>query len=66
MKDLKKMIITSNINDILTRLEVLLRFKLYGHTDTLIEASNIIEEFYKRGEIQNEQQFRNALDKFQT
>ena len=50
----------SNINDIYTRLEVLLRLKLSGHTDTLTEASNLIDELYKRGEIQNKQQYRNA------
>ena len=61
-----KIIIPSNINDIYTRLEVLLGLKLSGHTDTLTEASNLIDELYKRGEIQNKQQYRNALNKFQT
>ena len=48
-----KILIPSNINDIYTRLEVLLELKLSGHTDTLTEASNLIDELYKRGEIQN-------------
>ena len=61
-----KIIIPSNIIDIYTRLEVLLGLKLSGHTDTLTEASNLIDELYKRGEIQNNQQYRNALNKFQT
>ena len=61
-----KIIIPSNIIDIYTRLEILLRLKLSGHTDTLTEASNLIDELYKRGEIQNEQQYRNALKKIQT
>ena len=61
-----KIIIPSNIIDIYTRLEVLLGLKLSGHTDTLTEASNLIDELYKRGEIQNKQQYRNALDKFST
>ena len=61
-----KIIIPSNIIDIYTRLEVLLGLKLSGHTDTLTEASNLIDELYKRGEIQNKQQYRNALNKFQT
>ena len=61
-----KTIIPSNIIDIYTRLEVLLGLKLSGHTDTLTEASNLIDELYKRGEIQNKQQYRNALDKFLT
>ena len=47
-----KIIIPSNIIDIYTRLEVLLRLKLSGHTVTLTEASNLIDELYKRGEIQ--------------
>ena len=49
-----KYIIPSKIIDIWTRLEVLLRLKLSGHTYTLQEAINLIDEFYKRGEIQNE------------
>ena len=61
-----KIIIPSNIIDIYTRLEVLLGLKLGCHTDTLTEASNLIDELYKRGEIQNKQQYRNALNKFQT
>ena len=61
-----KIIIPSNIVYIYTRLEILLGLKLSGHTDTLIEASNLIVELYKRGEIQNEQQYKNALNKFQT
>ena len=61
-----KIIIPSNIIDIYTRLEILLGLKLSGHTDTLTEASNLIDELYKRGEIQNKQQYRNALNKFST
>ena len=61
-----KIIIPSNIIDIYTRLEVLLGLKMSGHTNTLTEASNLIDELYKRGEIQNKQQYRNALDKFLT
>ena len=61
-----KIIIPSNIIDIYTRLEVLLGLKLGGHTDTLTEASNLLDQLYKMGEIQNKQQYRNALDKFTT
>ena len=63
-KGVEKIIIPSNISDIYTRLEVLLGIKLSGHTDSLTEASNLIDELYKRGELQNEQQYRNALNKF--
>ena len=59
-----KTIIPSNINDIYTRLELLLGLKLSGHNDTQTEASNIKDEFYKRGEPQNEQQYRKAPYKF--
>ena len=48
------------------RLENLLGLKLSGHTKTLKEASNLIDELYKRSEIQNKQQYRNALNKFST
>ena len=65
-RGLEKIIIPSNIIDIYTRLEVLLGLKLSGHTNTLTEASNLIDELYKRGEIQNKQQYQNALNKFQT
>ena len=61
-----KIIIPSNIIDIHTKLEVLLGLRLIGHTDTLTEASNLIDELYKRGEIQNKQQYRNAINKFST
>ena len=59
-----KIIIPSNIIDRYTRLEFLLGLKLFGHTDTLTEATNLIDELYKRGETQNEQQYRTALDNF--
>ena len=65
-KGVEKIIIPSNIIDIYTRLEVLLGLKLSGHTNTLTEASNLIDELYKLGEIQNKQQYRNALDNFLT
>ena len=61
-----KIIIPSNIIDIYTRLEILLGIKLSGHTDTLTEASNLVDELYKIGEKQNKQQYRNALNKFLT
>ena len=61
-----KIIIASNIIDIYTRLEVLLGLKLSGHSDTLTEASALIDQLYKLGEIQNKQQYRNALDNFST
>ena len=61
-----KTIIPSNIIEIYTRLEVLLGLKLSGHTDTLTEASNLIDELYRLGDIQNKQQYRNALNKFQS
>ena len=61
-----KIIIPSNTIDIYTRLQVLLGLKLSGHTDTLTEASNLMDELYKRGEIQNKQQNRNAMGKFLT
>ena len=63
-RGIEKIIIPSTIIDIYTRLEDLLGLKLSVHTDTLTEASNLIDELYKRGEIQNKQQNRNALNKF--
>ena len=52
-----KIIIPSNIIDIYTRLEILLGLRLSGHADTLTEASNLIDEIYKKGEIQNKQPY---------
>ena len=52
----RKIIFPSNIIDIYTRLEVSLRLNISGHTDTLTEASNLIDDLHKRGEIQNKQQ----------
>ena len=59
-----KTIIPSNIIGIYTRLEVLLELELSGHSDTLTKANNLIDELYKRVEIQNKQQYRNAINKF--
>ena len=61
-----KIMIPSKITDIYTRLEILLGLRLSGHTNTLTEASNLIDELYKRGEIQNKQHYRNALNKLST
>ena len=61
-----KIIIPSNINYIYTRLEISLGLKLSGRTVTLTEASNLIDDIYKLGEIQNEQQYRNTLNKLST
>ena len=61
---IEKFTIPSNIIDIYTKLEIILGLKLSGHTDTLTYANNLIDELYKRGEIQIEKQYRNALDKF--
>ena len=63
-RGVEKNIIPSNIIDIYTRLEVLLGLKLSGHPDTLTEASNLIDELYKLGEIQNKQQKQNAPNNF--
>ena len=53
----EKFILPSNIIDIYTRLEVLLGLNLSGHSDTPTEASKLIDELYKRGEIENKQQY---------
>ena len=58
-----KINIPSDITDNWTRLEVLLGLKLSGHTDTLTEASNLVDESYKRGEILTDQQYRKAFEK---
>ena len=60
----QKIVIPSNLFDIYTRLEVLLGLNLSRHTDTLTEASNLIDTLYKMCEIQSEQQYRNALKIF--
>ena len=65
-QEIEKVINSSDSFDIYTRLENLLGLKLSGRTNTLTEASNSIDEIYRRGEIENEQQYRNALDKFST
>ena len=63
---IEKFFIPSDIIDIYTRLEILLGLKLSGHTETLTEASSLIDELYKRDEKQDEQQCRNALIKVST
>ena len=61
-----KFIIPTKLFDIYSRLEILLGLKASGHIDTLKEASNLIDEIYKRGDIQNKQQYRNAFNEFHT
>ena len=61
-----KNFIPSNILEIYTKLEILLELRLSGHTDTITEASNLMDELYNRGEVQNQQQHRNAPNKFST
>ena len=65
-RGIEKIIIPSIITDIYTRLGVLLGPKLSGHTGTLTEASNPVDQLHNIGEIQNKQQYRNALNKFST
>ena len=59
-----KTIVSLVVIDIWTNLEVLLRLKVRGHTDTLTEASNLIDELIKRGEIPNENNFQILLVNF--
>ena len=66
LKEGLKIFIPSNIVDVYTRLEVLLGIKLSGHTDTRIEASASIDQLYKMGEIENKQQYQNALNNIST
>ena len=62
----KTIVVPSDSDEIWTRLQVLLGLKLAGHTDTLIEASQLLDALFKKGEIETEQQFRNAINKFKT
>ena len=62
----EKLILPFNADDLYTRLDVLLRVKRAGHTNFRTESFNLIDEFYKRSEIQNEQEYRTALDNFHT
>ena len=56
--------IPSNTIDIYTRLEILLGSNLFGHTDTLTEAGNSIDELYMRNEIQNDNNIEMLSTKF--
>ena len=59
-----KIIIPSNIIEIWTRLELLLGLETYQVIQIpLTEASSLLDELYKGGEIQTEQQYKNALNK---
>ena len=57
--------IPSNIIDNYTRLEILLGWKLSGHTKSLTEASNLLDEIYGKVGLETEQQTRNSLHIFQ-
>ena len=43
-----KIVTPSNIIGIRTRLVVILRLKLCGHTDSLTEASNLKDKLYEK------------------
>ena len=58
-----KVIIPPNFFDFWTRAKMLFGLKLTGPFDISAEASYLVDEVYKRVEIQNNQQNRNALDK---
>ena len=57
-----KIIISSNIFETWTRLEVLLGSKVPGHTDALTETINLIESLYKKSDLKKEHQNRNDPD----
>ena len=59
-----KLIISSNIIDVYTRLEFLEGLKLSGHTVTLTEVSNLIGELYRKGEMKIEKKYRNDPNNF--
>ena len=59
-----KITIPSYIIEFCTRVEVLLQWKLSGHTDAVTDVSNLIDEIYKRSEKYIEQQYPRALDNF--
>ena len=59
-----KIIIPSNIIDIDTKLEVLLGLKISGHTDTLTDASNLIDDLYKNGDFQKNNNIEMLLTSF--
>ena len=65
-RGVERIIKPPNINDIYTRLEILLELNLSGHTNTLTEASALIGQLYKMCEIQNKQHYRKALNNFST
>ena len=65
-KGVEKIVTPASNIDIYTRREVTLGLKLSGHSNTLTEARSLIDELYKIGEKQNEQQYRKALNKFST
>ena len=59
-----QIIIPVKIIDIRTRLEVSPGLKLSRHIHSLTAASNLKDGLNKKGEMQNEQQYRNALHVF--
>ena len=61
-----KIIKASNKTYICFHLEALPGFKLSVLLDNLAEASNLVDNLCKRGEIQNEQQFENFPVNFYT
>ena len=61
-----KVIIASFIVDIWTRIQILHGLKQPGFTSTLREDSNLLDDLFKKARIQNEENYRNAVDKLHT
>ena len=61
----RKIFIPSMIFDIWTKLEVLVVLRLSGLTDTLREASNLIDELFERGQKSNENIIETLLINFE-
>ena len=59
----KIIVIPEKSDEIWTRLQVPLGLKLAGHTDFLIEASQLLDALFKKGVTETEQPYRNAIDK---
>ena len=61
-----KMIIPPNLIDKWTKSAVFLGMKLSGHSVIVTEASNLLDGKFKKVEIQNVHQYRNAPNKLKS
>ena len=63
---IRTIVVPSDSDEIWADLDILMKIKSSGYTNTLILASQLLDALFKKGEIKTEQKYQNAINKFKT